>query len=502
MQCGGRPLPCDPCRIDNLECVLDLTLDGRRKASVKRVQEDLEAYQNAFRQLLSLVSEPGGRRLQKLLPLLQKCDSFEEIAAHLEASTSDHKEELRQEGHHKEENDFDCAQLSSIPPEHENLSDMNAQDRRIRELQALLNATLVSKMQSDPEDEALRILQQLRTGSNYSKWYASLGGRDGSQRPALNVSFLNGGDATRPLQLCFTGPSRGSPPSPPSSGLAMIHPGSDCGTSSDNATRESGQSTPDGTISSLEMPADPGDDDRSTKYQELQRLAVSAQKLPSLFGEFAERLDDHITCAAVLQGWIDLKSQVCPDPQWEIFEQWDRHFSNISVVDRIALLRMLRRVGKWLAAPDPSSDMCKRSVPHFYLPVPSQRQIHVSHIFNYTPWPGIRTMMIQNPTRFQTNRFWNLYCRSIHLIWPFNLADICSNNKNTNMMTISESFTQRCFDLNGWALSKELLDCYPELRPYAHQYEPSPVSSLIVPAKRTMRVIEASRDSSKQSRRQ
>lgn len=196
------------------------------------------------------------------------------------------------------------------------------------------------------------------------------------------------------------------------------------------------------------------------------------QNLPSLSNQFAEHLDDHVVVCAVLQGWQNVKRNIFLDPQFEIFELWDRKaFSNVRILDRIAALRMLRRVGKYLASPD--TEKIKESISTFYHVKSCQNDIGKRDIINYTPWPGIRAEMAENRTMFETNKFWNMYLRSFHLLWPFDVIDICVSANSTGLLTLSDEFTRRSSQLGCWTLSKEFLDTYPHLRPFAGQFEPS-----------------------------
>ena len=495
--------------------MLDLSLDGRRKASVKRIQEELEIHKTAFRQLLGLVCEPGCQRLQTVSPLLQRSLSFEEVAAHLQAAIARPEETPRPPTHSiKRETTSPSSHHSQGMHEqsHSEQSPISLHSSDAVDTQNY-HADFVWRLRTVPEAEAFHLLQHLREPSTSGEWILDTG-PNRPQRPRLNISLTD--SVTRGH---FSAPSstqhKESPPLSAGSRLAAIHLGNESENSFDsNPTNSSGQTTPGGpSLVNCSRPVSAqaeqvGPDGRAV-YLELGHLAQCAQKLPALFGTFAERLDDHIACSAVFQGWADLKQSVRLDPQWQVLERWDsevvrllsRYDSQLSVVDRLSQLHLLRRVSKWLAAPDRSSEEVQRSIPGFFQPIPSQHSLDAFDIVHYTPWPGVREVMIRDPLRFQTDRFWTFYLRSWHLLWPFDPVAICCNAKVTDMLSSSEQFNQRFFDINCWTLDKAFLDAYPELRFFARQYESSP-SILIQQPKPLTSPRGSTRDRDKHSKRQ
>ena len=113
--------------------------------------------------------------------------------------------------------------------------------------------------------------------------------------------------------------------------------------------------------------------------------------VPSLFGEFAHDLDDHITITGITQGWDTVRSQVSLCPQWEIIADLDSQAHLFGdVVDRIAATRLLRlglkvsfssqwhpvhsrtpliQLNQFYSAPDPTNPIVQNSIPPYLHPL-------------------------------------------------------------------------------------------------------------------------------------
>lgn len=482
---------------------------------MKRIQEEFEIHRTAFRQLLSLVCEPGGQRLQRVSPLLQRSVSFEEIAGHLHAASARPEETPRPPTHRIKREDTSPSSghsLDMLEQPHSEQSPNKMQSSDAVDTHNY-NADFVERLRNASDAEALHLLHHLRAPSTPIEWIFDVG-PNRPQRQTLNVSIPHSAGVG-----CFHAPPpthhKESPPLSAKLKLAAIHLGNESENSFDsNHTNPSEQSTPGGASSmNGSRPrgalAEQDGSDGHAVYLEMGRLAQCAQKLPALFGTFAERLDDHIACSAVFQGWEDLKRSIRLDPQWQVLERWDievvkllsLYDTQLSVVDRLTHLHLLRRVSKWLAASNHSSEEVQRSIPGFYQPTPSQHSLDAFDIVHYVPWPGAREVMIRNPLKFQTDGFWTFYLRSWHLLWPFDPVSICCDAEGTDMLRTSEEFNQRFFDIDCWALDKAFLEVYPEFRLFARQYEPSP-SILIQQSKRPTSPRASTRDRDKQSKRQ
>lgn len=81
-------------------------------------------------------------------------------------------------------------------------------------------------------------------------------------------------------------------------------------------------------------------------FEQYCALLDTGHALPSLVGNFSERLDDHITILAVTRGWAEVFRTVALDPQWQVLRQIAGYFSFMRPVDRLASLRIMRLLMK------------------------------------------------------------------------------------------------------------------------------------------------------------
>ncbi|KAJ6073144.1 C6 transcription factor SndA [Penicillium canescens] len=69
-RCSGHPL-CDECRTHNRECFFDEANDRRRKASARRMQDQLEYYRNFTEDLIALLRDSDEATVQLIISTIQ-----------------------------------------------------------------------------------------------------------------------------------------------------------------------------------------------------------------------------------------------------------------------------------------------------------------------------------------------------------------------------------------------------------------------------------------------
>ncbi|KAJ5239546.1 hypothetical protein N7468_004165 [Penicillium chermesinum] len=78
-RCSGQP--CSECQTHTRECVFDKLSDRRRKATVKKTQEELTSLQEFMRELLGALRSSDGTLAQHTLDTIRAGASEDEILA-------------------------------------------------------------------------------------------------------------------------------------------------------------------------------------------------------------------------------------------------------------------------------------------------------------------------------------------------------------------------------------------------------------------------------------
>jgi len=66
-KCTGGPPPCQLCQSLGTECVIDLTLDMRRRAALQRTVDESKSYQDALGKLIECIRDGSSPRFETLL---------------------------------------------------------------------------------------------------------------------------------------------------------------------------------------------------------------------------------------------------------------------------------------------------------------------------------------------------------------------------------------------------------------------------------------------------
>lgn len=397
IKCSGRPSPCDPCKVDSIECIVDLSLDGRRKFSVKRIQDDLDVHRRALYQVLRLLEEPEAQKLREIAPLLHNASSIEQIAKHLEESSRRR---------------FNCERpINEYTPWAVNAHSRTQDQRSSTDDEITKSANLGSpgsgpadadcsvlifRLQTASEDEAISLLNQLRHRPIPPPRLDTL-----AESNLRYESDIHGGAynlqakmPTPPLTIPTPSQSGGNSPMLSAKlGAESMHLNAESPVGYGRSTAIASStnlvsSLAAPPISQIETPSSEAstysDQESRSIYLKMSECSDLMQKRPALYTDFAERLDDHIISVVVLCGWGYLKREVALDPQFEVIELWDRvACSKSSPVDRLGTLRMLRRVAKYFAAPDESR---LHSIPKFFHPQPWQKIAGTPQVLNYVAW--------------------------------------------------------------------------------------------------------------------
>jgi len=111
-------------------------------------------------------------------------------------------------------------------------------------------------------------------------------------------------------------------------------------------------------------------------------------------------------------------------------------------------------------------------------PRPSQTIAH-SYAIDYFAWPGLRERFVFYQHNYCSNVFWQLFCKSLRILWPFEFRDCYTRNLETGQYQISSQFDERIGDINAWTMSNEIFKKWPEFYSDipAYNHIPSSVSN-------------------------
>ncbi|KAK5220079.1 hypothetical protein LTR96_006259 [Exophiala xenobiotica] len=92
-KCTGGPPPCQLCENLGTECVIDLSLDMRRRAALQRTIDESRSYQETLNQLMDSIREGPSPRLNSLYDIIKSGGSNQDTAAAIQHYLRDSDEQ-------------------------------------------------------------------------------------------------------------------------------------------------------------------------------------------------------------------------------------------------------------------------------------------------------------------------------------------------------------------------------------------------------------------------
>ena len=80
-KCTGGPSPCHLCETLGTECVIDLSLDMRRRAALQRTMDESKTYQDALTGLIDSIRDGPSPRLDTLVKYIRSGATIQEISS-------------------------------------------------------------------------------------------------------------------------------------------------------------------------------------------------------------------------------------------------------------------------------------------------------------------------------------------------------------------------------------------------------------------------------------
>ncbi|KKY26450.1 putative c6 transcription factor [Phaeomoniella chlamydospora] len=502
---GRISTACESCKRKKARCIIDANRDRRRKASTHRLEDELQQYKQVLKVTLETVERVNPAVHQSVLERLRADIDIAECLDTVFERSDSSPPSSEQKGDLK-------GSLVNIRPKTGESKDtawpdffQEANDRESR-FEGFLNIIL-----NAPIKEVEEILGQLRYLSNNPKFSPSSEMQVSTEPTHSTVNlqpihetllaeavqhFMQDREVFARSQNRFQHHKNASP----ALLSALPHSRSPA---PDPQLSSTGYANSQNPASLFRYDTDAGNaPEEGALWSQLSLWVRAATILPALFGTFARDLDDHVTITGVTQGWNVTRSQVTLDPQWEIISQWESEaLSHGRQIDRLALVRLLRRGLKYYAAIDHDSEEVRNSIPEFLQPVNGQALIESSNIINFMPWPGVRIRMIedqQNGNWTYGNEFWKNYLSSYRFDWnvsattttdgatsipppsdtdgdvsmsstssasaPFSPTAAYTFDSTKSMMAFTKEFDIKWNDLNCWTLKQEFLDRFPLLK--------------------------------------
>lgn len=85
-KCTGGPPPCQLCQSLGTECVIDLSLDMRRRAALQRTVDESKSYQEALNRLIECIRDGNSPHYEQLLDYVRGGASNEDVIAAVQHS--------------------------------------------------------------------------------------------------------------------------------------------------------------------------------------------------------------------------------------------------------------------------------------------------------------------------------------------------------------------------------------------------------------------------------
>ncbi|OOF91817.1 hypothetical protein ASPCADRAFT_56746, partial [Aspergillus carbonarius ITEM 5010] len=132
-------------------------------------------------------------------------------------------------------------------------------------------------------------------------------------------------------------------------------------------------------------------------------------------------------------------------------------FPHVKLPEKLAFMYLMHLTTRWQVSPNMDS--------YSRLPVwlrPTVMQITVPHAawIDNIPWPRVRDILIQDPSRYPFAVFSELYSGHVHVNWPYDSEDIVVDTDDGQLLnTIFEKHIQR---LSNWVAPRPFREYFSE----------------------------------------
>lgn len=196
---------------------------------------------------------------------------------------------------------------------------------------------------------------------------------------------------------------------------------------------------------------------------------------------FANRpLDDDILVRAVLHGWRDVQDRILLDAGWQALRNIDQViFGDCGIVERMAILQIMRLK---LLHQGHSSPQSLEPLPPFHQRSSMEDSAVLARkpVIEHFIWPGFRSSLCHNDSKYITNHFADAFRRSFKFVWPHDISDIYVRDPATQLYSTAPEFRRRQADLRSWTMRREFFEGANELLSAIPVYE-APLGRTLMP---------------------
>lgn len=187
----------------------------------------------------------------------------------------------------------------------------------------------------------------------------------------------------------------------------------------------------------------------------------------------SDAVADDVAIRAVLEGWDAVAKRGPLHPSWQILRRIDQTlFRTCPDTERLAIMRSMHNL---LQFHTESTSQRYSRLPPWYNKRPAQKIAH-SYAIDYFAWPGLRERFIFGEHNYCDNEFWNLFCSSLRILWPYEFRDCYTREIETGLYKFSPHFDQRLCDIKSWAMGPDIFQRFPELYCDIPSFNPVPPS--------------------------
>ncbi|KFY74655.1 hypothetical protein V499_05318 [Pseudogymnoascus sp. VKM F-103] len=135
-------------------------------------------------------------------------------------------------------------------------------------------------------------------------------------------------------------------------------------------------------------------------------------------------------------------------------------FKDTKLQEQLGFFYIMYSTMRWQIAP---TDETFESLPLWLRPTIFQVIVpHAAWIDNI-PWPRIRDLLIQNPTKYTFRDFSELYASNVNLNWPFDAADaVMPKTDSSGELMMNPLFEKHIRKLECWSVSEPFKERFPE----------------------------------------
>ncbi|KAL2834560.1 hypothetical protein BJY01DRAFT_83820 [Aspergillus pseudoustus] len=133
-------------------------------------------------------------------------------------------------------------------------------------------------------------------------------------------------------------------------------------------------------------------------------------------------------------------------------------FAHVALPEKLGFMFVMYRTMRWQISP---TDATYEEMPRWLRPTATQITVpHAAWIDNI-PWPRVRDLLIENPTKHPFALFSELYSQNISINWPYDKMD-CVSTQGDNVQ-LNPIFEKHIRNLNNWTVAKPFQEYLPDM---------------------------------------